>query len=222
MTVPPGAPVGPPEPAEHPRACPRCASPVAPGQDWCLVCGAAVSTRIEAPQAWRGPLVAMTGVLLLSIAALILAFFALADDDGTGGTVTAPAPTAPIPGTTPVPGAQETPTAGTTPTPTPSPTPTPDPEGAREPASWPAGRTAWTIVLNSTSSRAAARRRAERLAADGVPVGVLRSDDFRSLRAGFWVVFSGQYDSAPAAARAQRELGASAPAAAYVRRIVPR
>jgi hypothetical protein len=65
-------------------------------------------------------------------------------------------------------------------------------------------------------------RRAQRLTAEGVVVGVLDSDEFRALEADRHIVFSGQYDSAREAAGAQRALGSAAPANAFVRRITPR
>lgn len=195
------------------RACPRCAEPLAPGQDWCLNCGAAATTRIASPPTWRGPLAAMIGVGLLALAALALGFFALADDEPS----TTPAQTA-TPAIT-----EAAPTAaGPTGAETPVPTETPDAASTGEPASWPAGRNAWTIVMDSTTSRAAADRRAQRLTAEGLIVGVLDSNQFRSLPADEWLVFSGQYESSRAAAQARQELGSSAPGDAYVRRVVPR
>jgi hypothetical protein len=148
----------------------------------------------------------MLGVLMLALAALALAFFALADDDpapepATGG---APAPGAPAPG--PIPPAEES--------------PAPAPPRDEEIASWPEGVSAWTVVLDSSTSPTAARRRAERLADDGLAVGILRSDDFSSLEGGSWLVFSGRYESSREAASALRELP-SAPAAAHVERITP-
>lgn len=175
-------------------------------QDWCLNCGAAATTHIAAPPAWRGPLVAMLGVLLLALAALILAFFALADDDPPTTPAASPTPTPALVDPMPTPAGGETPN------------PSPD---AQAPARWPEGETAWTIVLDSSTSEEAAARRAERLQAEGITAGVLRSDEFRSLGRGTWLVFSGQYESSRAAARAQREL-TGAPPSAYVRRITPR
>jgi hypothetical protein len=210
------------------RACPRCASPLGPGQEWCLNCGAAATTRIAAAPTWRGPLAAMIGVGLLALAALALAFFALADDDPAPAPTPTPTPFLEEPELTPSPDGTATPGSGTpTPTPaagaaTPAPTAAPAPAGTGSPADWPAGRDAWTIVLHSTASRAAAVRRAQRLTAEGVVVGVLASDDFRDLDPGRHLVFSGQYDSAREAARAQRALGSAAPASAFVRRITPR
>jgi hypothetical protein len=201
---------------------------MAPGQEWCLSCGAAATTRIAAAPTWRGPLAAMIGVGLLALAALALAFFALADDD-PGPTPTAtPTPFLEEPELTPSPDATVTP-GSATPTPTaaageatPRATATPAPAGTGAPAAWPAGRDAWTIVLHSASSLPAARQRAQRLTAEGVVVGVLESDDYRGLDPGRYLVFSGQYESARDAAQAQRALGSAAPASAFVRRIRPR
>ena len=211
------------------RTCPRCGHPLARGQEWCLSCGAAVTTRIAAAPTWRGPLAAMAGVALLALAALALAFFALADDEPATTPATAPTPT---PVATPTVPADATPTPAVgTPTPTPAPgeararpapTETPAPAGTGEPAAWPAGRDAWTIVMDAAASRGAAVRSAQRLTAEGVVVGVLDSDEFRALEPDRFLVFSGQYESAREATRAQRELGSAAPAGAFVRRITPR
>jgi len=195
------------------RACPRCAHPLAPGQEWCLHCGAAATTRIASAPTWRGPLAAMIGVGLVALAALTLGFFALADDDRPASPAATPAPAV----------TEAAPTAaGPTGEETPAPTERPDAASTGEPAGWPAGRTAWTIVMDSSATRAAAVRRAQRLTAEGLIVGVLDSSQFRSLPADEWIVFSGQYESSRAANQARQELGSSAPGSAYVSRISPR
>ena len=65
-------------------------------------------------------------------------------------------------------------------------------------------------------------RRAEKadgFAADGIAgVGVLDSDDFTSLKQGFWVVFAGEYDSQSEAAEALDGIDAKD---AYIRRVEP-
>ena len=71
-------------------------------------------------------------------------------------------------------------------------------------------------MLASTTSRSEAEKKAR--AAGGSDVGVLQSDDFSSLRKGYWVVFSGQYDSRSEAETAAEDAGSGA----YARRIVPR
>ena len=72
-------------------------------------------------------------------------------------------------------------------------------------------------MLASTPSRAEAERKAR--AAGTTAAGVLHSDDFASLRKGYWVVFSGQYDSQSAASDALDGIDAKD---AYIRRIVPK
>jgi hypothetical protein len=83
-------------------------------------------------------------------------------------------------------------------------------------ATWPAGERAWTVVIASTTSRAEAEKKAEE--AGGGDVGVLKSDDYSSLRKGYWVVFAGQYPSQSAAQTAAEGRGGGA----YARRVVPR
>jgi RNA polymerase subunit RPABC4/transcription elongation factor Spt4 len=192
-----------PEPATE-RACPRCGAPLAPDQEWCLSCGTAVGTRIASTPAWRGPVAIVAVLLGLLVAALLLALVELAGD---------PQPVAKAPRATPAPAT--TPAAPASPA-TPAPAPA-TPPGT--PAAWPQGRTAWTVVLASTHSQAQARRRARRFGADGAPVGVLRSDEYSSLAEGFWVVFSGQYETRAAAAEAAAGFVGKR---AYARRVVPR
>ena len=58
--------------------------------------------------------------------------------------------------------------------------------------SWPAGVSAWTVVLASTSTQAEADQAASRASSGGLPeTGVLLSDDHSSLRPGYWVAFTG-------------------------------
>jgi hypothetical protein len=86
---------------------------------------------------------------------------------------------------------------------------------------WPAGKTAWTVILKSATSKSAADQKAQELANGGTSVGVLHSDDFSSLNKGYWVVFSGQYDSKSAAQSALSGLQAKV-SQAYVRHVVPK
>jgi hypothetical protein len=74
-------------------------------------------------------------------------------------------------------------------------------------------------VLASTSSESSANDKAESFVSDGIgSVGVLNSDDFSSLKAGFWVVYSGEFDTQAEARDALDGIDASD---AYVRRIAP-
>lgn len=208
------------------RGCPRCGAPLADDQEWCLACGTAVSTRVAPTPRWRAPVALVCTLLVLLAGALTLALVELSRD---------PQPVAKAPQPTPTPAAA-TPTPTTTPAATPTATPAPDkgnsgktsPDAApgagvapssRKLATWPAGRTAWTVVLAVETSRAAANRTARRLAATsgGALVGVLDSSKYPSLGAGMWFVFSGHFESRALAAQAAKPLGD----AAQPRRVVP-
>lgn len=191
-TPPPEAPAG--------RQCPRCGASLTPEQEWCLSCGAAVGTEIAAPRGWRFPLAAVGLLLAILVVAAILALVELAGPAETVTEATA----------TPTPSADPAlPSATPTASPTPSATP------AADIAEWPAGVTAWTLVLNQSGTREDAERLANEIAAKGLPVGILDSDDFESLGPDSFVIFSGRYktkgeaDDALAAARAQAGGGSS-------------
>jgi hypothetical protein len=70
-----------------------------------------------------------------------------------------------------------------------------------EPAEWPAGKAAYSVILFSTDTRESAEAKAREAISQGIPAGVLNSDDFSSLRAGYWVVFAGQFDTSEEADR---------------------
>jgi septal ring-binding cell division protein DamX len=192
----------PAEPAAEPRRCPRCGSALAPEQEWCLECGAEVGMTIASPPSWRGPVLLVGTLLAVAVIALVLALVELSRDAEQVAEQPAatPAPAAPAP----TPEATTVPPASTTPA----------------IAEWPAGTTAWTIVLESSATREAADARAEELAGQGVSVGVLDSNDFSSLEPDRFVVFSGQYDSQRAADQARESLSGQVEGA-YVRRVVP-
>ena len=200
-----------PAPAVETRRCPRCGGELTPLQEWCLQCGADVSSTIAAPPSWRGPVALVGGLLLIALLALVLALVELAGD--AEQVSQAPAPTAtpaptttvvPTPESTTIPPATDDGTAGTTP----------------EIADWPAGKDAWTVVLEASSTREAAEARANELAEQGTPVGILESDQYPTLEPGKFVVFSGQYDSQRAADQALKDLSGQVEGA-YVRRVSP-
>jgi sporulation related protein len=191
-------------------------------QEWCLHCGAAVGTRVVAAPGWRTPIAIAGAILLVAVIAIAIALVQLADDTGKvqqAAPVT-PAPTA-APVATPTPAlpeasGQTTPTP--TPTTTPSPTPTPNASSSGD-ATWPPGKTGWTVVLASDSSKSDAQGKADSFAQNGIAgVGVLHSDGFSSLKPGSWIVFSGQYDSQSQAANALDGVDVKD---AYIRHVVP-
>ena len=101
-------------------ACPRCGATVAPGQDWCLECGAAARTRLAPTPNWHAPVAVIAVVVLLAGAGLAAAFVALTNDSTKApatSSATAPAvatePTAAPPPTTPPSTTATAPTAST-------------------------------------------------------------------------------------------------------------
>ena len=209
------------------RRCPRCDARLSAEQEWCLNCGAAVGTRIAGPRGWRAS-VAIVGVLLaLALIAVVLAIVELSKDaEGVQEVAGTPTPAQTVaPEATPAPGAEggETPTPVATPSPTPSASPESSGGTSASPglAEWPEGKTAWTVVLNSSGSQDDAERLAGELAAKGVPdVGVIDSNDFESLGPDSFVIFSGTFDSEAEAqaalAKVRDEAGGGS-----TRRIVP-
>jgi hypothetical protein len=206
-------PAAPPE--EAPRRCPRCGAPLTPQQDWCLACGADVGSRIAAAPSWRGPVALVVGLLVVAVAALILALVELAGDaeqvtQQPAGQPPSATPTAAVPTATATPESTTIPPAtseggpGTTP----------------EIADWPEGKDAWTVVLESAQTEQAAADRANELAGQGIPVGILNSDGYSSLEPHHWIVFSGQYDSRRAANQALQDVSSQV-AGGYVRHVTP-
>jgi hypothetical protein len=85
-------------------------------------------------------------------------------------------------------------------------------------ADWPAGKSAWTVVVASETDPKAAQARAEQASSgfDG-PTGVLRSDHYKNLRPGYWVAFAGQFVTREQASSATRTLQQAGFADAYPR-----
>jgi cell division protein FtsN len=218
----------PPPPTPVERRCPRCDATLSAEQEWCLQCGAAVGTRIAEPRGWRAPL-AVVGVLLaLALIAVVLAIAELSRDaegvqEVPGSATPTPAASA-VPSATPSPAPGEEGGATPSPVPTASATPSADTGGATPSAGlteWPEGKTAYTIVLNSSGTREGAERLAGEVAAKGVPdVGVIDSDDFESLGPDSFVVFSGVYDNEAQAQEALAKIRDQA-GGGSTRRIVP-
>jgi hypothetical protein len=223
--------------------CPRCGTPYEPFQEYCLECGLRlpVSGGIipVLATAWRRRVPWYPGDWIwpdlgaLIVAALAAAVAILATTDNGSATKTTAATGPPVPGATGT--IEPPPPAGTNtsslPTPTipattdttaPAPQP-PPPPAATELIEWPQGQNGWTIVLVSTpesSGRAAATREAqEALAAGLTDVGVLNSSEFSSLHPGYFVVFSGTFNSQGEASAALDTATASYPQA-YIRQII--
>jgi hypothetical protein len=220
--------------------CPRCKAVVQPGQEYCLECGGRLAQTQPGPlerasmgvserHAWAGSWV-LPALLGLVIAVLGTGAAIAISDEGsepsaistaTGGsltvtdstsTLTAPEPTEP---------------AATTTVPTTAPPPTTTaPAPPRNPAAvtWPRNKRGWTIVLLSlpqSNGRSAAATKAKEARSAGLRrVGVLDSSRYASLHPGYYVLFTGIFDTEPEAASALQRARAVFPAA-YQREIVP-
>ncbi len=243
-TDPNTTPPGPPE-----RRCPRCGSTLAPDQEWCLSCGAAAGTEVVEARGWRVPLYLGGSLAALAVIGVILAFVALAsrkdevaqNPQPTPGASSAPpgsSPT-PLPTLTPAPSASVDPNATPTPDPSLTPTPTPDDgfgttdDGTGNTddgtgttgttvgsfAGWSGGE-GYTVIIESATSQSGAEKVAQEAQDANETVGILKSDEFSSLNAGYWVVFSGEYATKSEAVDALDSLKSSY-SDAYVKKVTP-
>lgn len=104
-------------------ACPRCGAALAAGQDWCLECGAAATTRILPTPGWRLPAAILATAMVLAGAGAAVAYVQLSDDEepqpartvttAPGAAVQTAPPAAPPAQTTPPAATQTVPPAGT-------------------------------------------------------------------------------------------------------------
>jgi len=221
LEPPPEAPP-PPPPAD---VCPTCGAPHEPYQEYCLECGNRLPGRTyirhelwsrDSP-AWLWA--ALAALFLVALAGTVLALV-LTNDETHSGTkvVSAVTTTTPI-GVTAITGVTSTTlpqtltitpptttgliqtlTTTTTPTiTTPTTTPVTTPTGL---ISWP-NRSGYTIVLESdetSNGRSKPDATAQRALNAGLPkVGILDSSGYSSLNPGYYVVFTGVYDSTSAA-----------------------
>jgi SPOR domain len=84
---------------------------------------------------------------------------------------------------------------------------------------WPDDLTAHTVVLVTTSDRAAALRLAREAARSGIEAGLLRGESY-SLGTGLWIVFAGRFDTPEGAAQQASDLDERFPGA-YPQQIEP-
>lgn len=187
-------------------ACPNCGAPADAGQLMCLECGSRLALGYQRPPSWRLPAAIIGVVLLIAGLGVAIALAAVTDNANktTAAAPTQPAPAQSAPADTPPTASQPT-TTPTTSTATPAPgadggdtaagtTPTPAPAPAA--TGWPPGKNAFTVILASMPTEAAAEDKLAKAKAAGITsAAILHSDDFPTLNPGYWVVFDGQYDS---------------------------
>ncbi len=157
-------------------SCPRCSATIAASQEYCVECGfrLPIEGRLG-PSPRPDRRVVLPLLLTLAVAAVGAASAILLTRDARS------APTVIVA------------TGGSVVIGTPKP---PNPLAA-----WPAGTDAWSIVLASIPKRQghpAARVIADEATQRGLPrVGILDSDRYASLHPGYWIVFTGVYETEP-------------------------
>lgn len=220
--------------------CPRCGTPFVAGQEYCLECGLRLPESVGAVgalgSAWRRRISWYPGdwiwaaLLGLAVAAIAATVVILADQGNAGrdrlvATDNRPVGTSEETTTTSTTTASTstTTTAATTTTTTTTTTATTAPPPSNELETWPAGKTGYTVVLNSiptTSGRARAVEEARKAQRAGLEdVGVLTSSQFSTLHPGYYVVFAGTYGSSAAATGAVADARAAGFDTPYPRQI---
>jgi hypothetical protein len=227
---------------EQDQRCPRCDAPLAEGQEYCLECGSRLPSRgglvAVLGSAWRRRFGSYPGdwiwpaLLALLVAAVAGAASALWLTDRSSAndqTIVATSPAASSlqqTQTAPEPTTSTTPTRTTTTASTlTAPGPPPPLGPTKRLTTWPPGRSAWTIVLDSlprVNGRTFANTEAQQALHLGLKrIGILDSSKFSSLHPGYFVVFMGIYDSQAAAQSAIIDAHRGGFGGAYPRRIVP-
>jgi hypothetical protein len=156
--------------------CPRCGTGLAHGQEYCLQCG------LRQPGRWRvGPpptearelRIRVAALAAVAVAGAAIAIAVASNDTGAETVRTAIGGSATVPATPVEPGASL--------------------------AQWSRAERGWTIVLISvpkTRGRDEAVAVAQQARSRGLTqVGVLDSSVFASLRPGYWMTFTGKYET---------------------------
>ena len=224
MVEPPPPPVeppvgAPPPPPPQPGICPRCGAPHDPYQEYCLECGHRLPPRyamrgVRRTEMWsrESPLwlwAALASLLLVALVAGAIVAIAATRDEKQGRPKTSIPVVTTGPGTTDTVGIVTQPptititppstTFGTTTFSTTTVSTTTLGTTTTANVTWPAGKDGFTIVLKSvptSQGRGPADAAAQRARNNGLSqVGVLNSSDYSSLNPGYWVTFSGIYDT---------------------------
>jgi len=198
--------------------CPHCGQPVEPRQLVCLNCGGRVALRERTPLADE-PATALAAVLVVVIVIGAGLFgFAISEltsgdgaDGGAAGSserASASAPKAPAgraettavqpEGPAVVSGTQQDTDHA--------------PRRERGVPGWPKGLTAHTVVLVTSSDRAAARGVAKEARSTGLEAGLMPSDPY-DLGTGLWIVYSGRFTTREGAQQQASQLAERYPGA---------
>jgi hypothetical protein len=156
--------------------CPRCGASVAGGQEYCLECGSRQQGRWRVgppPADTRGLRLRVGALAAVAVAGAAVAIAIASNGSGPAAVRTALGGSATVPASTVQPNHRL--------------------------AQWARSESGWTIVLVSvpkTRGRDKAVAVAQEARSRGLrQVGVLDSSMFASLRPGYWMTFSGKYES---------------------------
>lgn len=238
---PPPPEAAPPPPPPEPGRCPNCGAPHDVYQEYCLECGrrlpgAYVGGRYA--EVWRrdspiwlwAALAALLLVALVSGAVVALA----ATDDGKSSEPATSIPVSTAPSTTSTVGVVTTPptitinppttTLGTTTFSTTTfGTTTFGTTTTGSNVTWPMSKDGFTVVLKSvptSNGRSQAEAAADKARTNGLSqVGILNSSDFSSLNPGYYVTFTGIYDTESQANAALPNARSKGFPTAYVREV---
>jgi hypothetical protein len=193
----------------EPDHCAQCGARLAEGQEWCLNCGSA-QTLIYRPPDWRFPVLVVLVVIVIALAGFVFALNRLTNDAGRTASADAAASAAVTPTRSGQSATASTTQAGTV-----------TAIQVAGIASWPVGLDGWTVVLNRFKIESQAYSAAQKSLASGLHVGVLDTSDHPSMRAGYWVVFSGRYPNRATARPVAAKLVGAGYASAHARQVAP-
>jgi cell division septation protein DedD len=188
-------------------SCPHCGEPVERRQLVCLNCGGRVALRERTSWA-REPVTAVAAVLVavIVIGAGLFGFAISELTSGDGGREPATGAAATQGPAVVSGGDQPARTAEEAAPPTES---VPAEHGMPR---WPEGVSAHTVVLVTSSDRAAAMNVAKQARASGLEAGLLRSEPY-DLGSGLWIVFTGRFTTPEGAQRQAAQLADRYPGA---------
>ena len=221
--------IQPPTPGAQAQPCDSCEAPLAADQRYCLNCGQRrADPRVdyaqylqpngEAPAASEGkrsrrererdltPLYALGGLFALGVMLAVGVLIGKSGNDAGNTTAT--------PQTITVAGAQAAPSSGAA--------NSGSATGTGFQSDWPSGTSGYTVEIETlkvagSSPTAVDAAKAQASAKGATQVGALDSDQYPSLPAGEYVIYSGVYDSEAEATKALKPLQASFPDATVVK-----
>jgi hypothetical protein len=240
---PPPPEAAPPPPPPEPGRCPNCGAPHDVYQEYCLECGrrlpgAFVGGRYA--EIWRrdSPVwlwAALAALLLVALISGAVVALAATDDEKSGEPATSIPVVSTSPGTTGTVGVTQPPTITINP-PTTTTTPatttfstttigttTFGTTTTGSNVTWPPNKDGFTVVLKSvptSNGRSQAEGAANKARTNGLSqVGILNSSDFSSLNPGYYVTFTGIYDTESQANAALPNARSRGFPTAYVREV---